>query len=157
MTTSRRRFLKAGVMASLLAGFCLKEGSVAFGQKDKTKEKPPVKKKAPPQWIPDNAQRDEVFYFTKSKFDPYLNTEFTNRIGAITTRLTLVEIVDCAAGKGNCFVLIFKANRQLPESVPIITLQHSALGKFDLSLGKWKNFADPKGLYYQAVINHALE
>lgn len=108
---------------------------------------------------------DDVFYFKKSTFDPYLNTEFRVRLGVTITRLKLIEIVDCTApasakgakgqSRGDCFVLIFKANRLFPKGIPILPLQHDALGKFELSLEKWKNFTDPKGIYYQATINHS--
>ena len=164
MTTSRRRFLKSGVMAGLFASVCLDSLMPATGQKgtEKTPKRP--EKKAASTLIPDKAKMNEVFYFTKSTFDPYLNTEFRVRTAKVTTRLTLVEVMDFNAEaasrgskrsvKGESFLLVFKADKQLPKGVTILNLEHDALGKFELFLGNWKKWSDPRGIYYQAVINH---
>lgn len=163
MTTSRRYFLKSGVMASLFAGLCFNTQILTFGQKRGVQST----QNTPLTAIPDTAKMDNVFYYTKATFDPYLNTAFRARTGRVTTTLTLVEITDCASGvsrapsrntrrsvNSDCFILIFKADRTLPKGVTIVELEHSALGKFDLFLGNWKKWSDQKGIYYQAVINH---
>ncbi|MBD0369449.1 MAG: hypothetical protein ICV60_01240 [Pyrinomonadaceae bacterium] len=161
MSTSRRRFLKSGILAGLAAGFCLKEGALALAQNSgKKPDKKPDRagKKRDRSIIPEGAKMNEVFFYTKKTFDPYLGTEFAIRTGIVTTTLTLIEVIDCSPNrKDDCFVLIFKADRELPKGVTILKLQHDALGKFELSLEGWKNFKDPEGIYYQAVINHALE
>ncbi|HEY0319720.1 MAG TPA: hypothetical protein VGC66_01995 [Pyrinomonadaceae bacterium] len=161
MTTSRRKFVQSGLLAALFAGFCFDARTLVFGQEGGRRGGAGTVSST----VPDEAKMDDVFYFKKATFDPYLNTEFSVRLGVTTTKLKLVEIVDCTSGasakgangqsSGDCFVLIFKANRQFPKGIPILPLQHAALGKFELSLEKWKNFTDPKGIYYQATINHS--
>lgn len=164
MTTSRRYFLRSGVMASLFAGLCFNTQMFALGQQ-RGQQSTQSTALTP---IPDTAKMDNVFYYTKATFDPYLNTAFRARTGRVTTTLTLLEIADCAPGapvssgrisrrsvvNSDCFILIFKADRTLPKGVTIVELEHSALGKFDLFLGNWKKWSDQRGIYYQAVINH---
>lgn len=160
MSTSRRSFVKSGVLLGLVAaaGFNLKN---LVSAQERT---PGAASAASITGVPEEAKTDDVFYFRKSTFESYLNTEFVVRLGTTTTTLKLVQIVDCTASlsdksvtiaKGECFALIFKANRKFPKGVPIVPLEHMALGRFELFLETWKNMDDPKGTYYQAVINHS--
>jgi hypothetical protein len=161
MTTSRRKFVKSGLLAAVFAGICFDAQKQVFGQQGNSQGGRTISAS-----VPNEARMDDVFYFRRSTFEPYLNTEFRVRLGVTTTTLKLVEIVDCTAlpsdkaakapSSGECFVLIFKANRKFPKSIPILPFEHDALGKFELSLEKSKSFADQKGIYYQATINHSL-
>lgn len=161
MSTSRRSFVKSGLVLGLVAaaGFNLKNLVSAQEQ-----SAPGRARAASLTAVPEEAKTDDVFYFKKSTFESYLNTEFVVRLGATTTTMKLVQIVDCTTSlsdksvtiaKGECFTLIFKANRKFPKGVPIVPLEHAALGRFELFLETWKNMGDPKGTYYQAVINHS--
>jgi hypothetical protein len=160
MSTSRRSFVKSGIVVGLVAaaGFNLKN---LVSAQERT---PGVASSATITSVPEEAKTDDVFYFKKSTFESYLNTEFVVRLGATTTTMKLVQIVDCSTSlsdksvtvsKGECFALIFKANRKFPKSIPILPLEHAALGRFELFLETAKNMDDPKGIYYQAVINHS--
>lgn len=152
MTTSRRKFLKWSALASLFAGLTLKTGIFSLAQ-----EGPPQKDSRGLFIIPEEVKRENLFHFSKSSFEPYLRSEFRIQLARTTTTLTLVQIVDCASpernGTGDCFVLIFSSDKKLPEGITTPELEHDALGKFPMFLGNWKNWNDPNGTYYQAVIN----
>ncbi len=152
MTTSRRKFLKWSALTSLFAGLTLRTGIFSLAQ-----EGPPQKDSRGLFIVPEEAKRENLFHFSKSSFEPYLKSEFRVQLGRTTTTLTLVQIADCDSPnrlrRGECFVLIFKSDKKLPEGITTANLEHDALGTFPLFLGNWKNWNDPNGIYYQATIN----
>jgi len=154
MTTSRRKFLKWSALTSLFAGLTLKTGGFSLAQKSGTQ-----KDGKGLFIVPEEVKGDNFFHFGRSSFEPYLKSEFRVKLGTSLTTLTLVQIANCEAKASNslisedCFVLIFSSNKKLPEGITTPNLEHDALGKFPLFLGNWKNWNDPNGIYYQAVIN----
>lgn len=155
MSFPRRKFLKSGAMAAVAVGLLAKSPFLALAQ-DSNRAGRPVEHR-----IPYEAKTDRVFYFTKSTFEPYLNTDFTVKAGAIVTTMRLIEVEDCKAsapkGAGECFSLMFRADRTLSIARTIHVFDHDALGEFSLFVSRTKKTSDPDGIYYVAVINHRLE
>lgn len=158
MSTSRRHFLRAGTAAALFAGLSFSPFKAAFGQTT-----PGSTANNQNFQIPQEAMRDRVFYFTKSTFEPHLNTNFTVHAGVIATTLSLVEVSDCgsrttaAQGAGECISLIFHANRKLSDLQTIHTFEHGALGEFKLYVTKVGKDDERDTIRYEAVINHRTE
>ncbi len=156
MSVPRRRFLKSGALAAVAVGLLSKAPLIAFGQ-DSTRSA--TQDGTYP--IPYEAKTDRVFYFTKSTFDPYLDTDFTVRAGVLVATLRLIEVEACGSpapkGAGECFSLTFRADRTLSIARTIHTFDHYALGKFDLFVSETKMKNDPDTIYYVAVINHRTE
>jgi hypothetical protein len=132
-------------------GLLLAAARVGFGQ-----ERP-----AEPS-IPLEAQRDPVFHFAASTFEPYVGDIFTapNARGeAVELRLAHLEKYVAVnrltkrARKSESFTLLFKASNELPPFTSIHTISHPRLGKFDLFLTRRKS--ETGILSYEAVINHA--
>lgn len=150
MAVLRRSFLKSGLMAALAAGLLSKAPLIACGQ-DATRSKSLTDYFQ----VPYQAKTEKTFYFTKSTFDPYLNTDFTVRASRNVATLQLIKVEECKpAGKGECFSLTFHADREVSPLTTIHPLEHGALGEFNLFLAPTKKLNDPEGLYYVAVINH---
>jgi hypothetical protein len=150
MAVLRRSFLKSGLLAALAAGLLTRAPLIALGQ-DATRSKTQTDYFQ----IPYQAKTEKTFYFTKSTFDPYLNTEFTVRASLNVATLQLIAVDECKpAGKGECFSLTFRADRELSPLTTIHPFEHGALGKFELFVAPTKQTNDPDGIYYVAVINH---
>jgi hypothetical protein len=156
MVISRRKFLQAGSVIALAAGFPLKTALTATGQRasapasDSAKGIVGASKEAP-------ARRPLVF-LSKATFAPYLNTAFVVQAGR--TRPVEVKLVQLnstgpvpdreVSGK-ECFSLVFSGQQRLSQDV--YSIQHPALGKFDLLLVPIGKEKKGKGLLYEAIIN----
>jgi hypothetical protein len=150
MSVPRRTFLKSVSIAAVAAGFLSKAPLIAHGQDSSRSASP-----AGYHRIPYEATTDKVFYFTKSAFDPYLNTDFTVRASLHTATLRLIAVEECKSpGEGECFALTFRADRTLSPLSTIHPFEHDALGEFNLFVSTTTKKTDPDGLYYVAVINH---
>lgn len=166
MPVTRRKFLRSGAVTVLSAGLVFRAGAAAFGQ---DKKRPDASGGLQP--IPQQAQRDPVFYYTKATFEPYIGGVFTTRgVGGKTVELTLVAVRDrnskAAAGKTrrgvvavsrsmDCFSLLFRSPERLSELTTIYRLEHAALGTFDLFLTASE---DEHGqVFYEAIINHVSQ
>src|SRR5262249_41568603 len=111
--------------------------------------------------VPTEAQKDPVFSFVASTFEPYVGDIFTtpNARGE-NIELKLVKVqkdepkntVTKLARPTKTFSLQFKASDELPPFTSIYTISHPRLGKFDLFLTRRKT--DEGDLFYEAVINH---
>jgi hypothetical protein len=160
MSISRRKFVKAGSMAALI-GLSVSPFSTALGQTavKRAQNEPPDNGYF---LTPAEATTDRVFYFQLSTFEPHLNTDFTSRLGVAVTTLRLTEVEACPTpaateNAGECFTLTFRADRELNSLSTIHTLEHGALGEFQIFVSPTKHAKDPDGLYYVAVINHRIE
>jgi hypothetical protein len=112
--------------------------------------------------IPIDAQKDPVFMFAASTFEPYVGDIFQapNSRGELVS-MTLVSVekyeaentLTRRARTSDSFSLSFKAAGELPPFTSIHTISHPRLGKFDLFLTRRKT--DQGVLYYEAVFNHA--
>ena len=146
MPLSRRTFLRDAFRSTLSVGILVASARMGFGQDP----------------IPEEAQKDPVFLFAASTFEPYVGDIFTapnSRGQLVELRLVSVEKYEAEntltkrARASNSFSLNFAAAGELPPFTSIHTISHPRLGKFDLFLTRRKN---EKGeLSYEAVINHA--
>ena len=126
MSVSRRRFLEAGMLATLFAAVPLKN---ALGQTWKDRDGNPVDSST------SGVQNDPLANYTKATFISYLNSVFQLRIGFGVAAVTLLRVDDMAAAKGGeCFSLLFRGGggRALPQDT--YTVEHAALGTFKLFL-----------------------
>ena len=148
MTIPRRSFLRDAVSSTLSVGFLLTAGRASFAQQSTA--------------VPLEAQKDPVFLFIASTFEPYVGGVFTapNARGEmIELRLLALKKYEAVnrltsrAGTSTSFSLMFKASGELPPFTSIHTVSHPALGKFDLFLSRRKTGTGE--LFYEAVINHA--
>lgn len=147
MPLSRRTFLRDAFRSTLSVSLLLAAARVGFGQQAAS--------------VPADAQKDPVFSFAASTFEPYVGDVFTapNARGE-AIELLLVSLkknepkntVTRRAATTNSFSLMFKASAELPPFTSIHHISHPALGKFDLFLTPRKTEKDE--FFYEAVINH---
>jgi hypothetical protein len=123
MHNSRRKFLKAGVLAALFAAVPLKD---ALGQSWKDRDRNPGNNP--------EAQNDPLANYTKATFISYLNSVFELHTTNGIIGVTLLKVDDMEASKGGeCFTLLFRGgSRELRQDS--YTLVHPALGTFQLLL-----------------------
>lgn len=155
MTVSRRKFLRAGTMIALSAALPLGLTTLAAGQKRKAA--PPRPEETRP--IPAAAQRDPLYHYTRETFAAYVNSIFiVNSIPL--AEIVLVEVketplvVDKRATRvpvGECFTLTFRGPNRTRFTQNTYTLDHAALGKFDLFITPTDRPGEEQN--YTAVIN----
>jgi hypothetical protein len=148
MPLSRRSFLRDAFRSTLSVGLVIAAARMGLGQQDPS--------------IPIDAQKDPVFMFAASTFEPYVGDIFQapNSRGELVS-MTLVSVekyeaentLTRRARTSDSFSLSFKAAGELPPFTSIHTISHPRLGKFDLFLTRRKT--DQGVLYYEAVFNHA--
>ena len=146
--------MRSAAVCALATGALLRSPLAAFGQ-------------APGSGldfaIPYEATTSPVFNYTQATFEPYLEGIFTAAGGRTrTVELQLVAIRGYVPPSGtlltsrvqrrtDCFSLLFRSEAPLSELSTIHTLEHAALGEFDLfmteSVGRG-------GYFYEAIINH---
>ena len=154
MSVSRRSFIRSAAVCALTTGALLRTPLAAFGQAAGTAFDFP---------IPYEATTSPVFHYTRATFDPYLNGIFVAAGGrSRTVELQLVAIHDYTPPSGvllntkayrraDCFSLLFRSAAPLSQLSSIHTLEHAALGKFDLFM---TDSVGRGGYFYEAVINH---
>jgi hypothetical protein len=123
MPNSRRKFLKAGVLAALFAAAPLKN---VLGQSWKDRDGNPGNNP--------ETQNDPLANYTKATFLSYLNSVFELHTTTGIVGVTLLRVDDMAASKGGeCFALLFRGgSRELRQDS--YTLVHPSLGTFQLLL-----------------------
>ena len=123
MDISRRKFLRAGMLAALFAGVPLQD---ALGQSWKTHDGNPANNPG--------AQNDSLANYTKAVFLSYLNSVFELHTVFGIVGITLLRVDDMASAKGGeCFSLLFRGgSRALRQDS--YTLVHPSLGTFQLLL-----------------------
>jgi hypothetical protein len=154
MSVSRRSFIRSAAVCALATGALLRTPLAAFGQAAGADLY---------FAIPYEATTSPVFHFTQATFEPYLQGIFT-AAGARSRRveLQLVAIRGYAPPSGallntrahrrtDCFSLLFRSAAPLSQLSSIHTLEHAALGEFDLFLTE---SVGRGGYFYEAVINH---
>src|SRR6266436_8617677 len=123
MPNSRRKFLKAGVLAALFAAVPLK---TALGQSWKDRD-----------GNPDNSpetQNDPLANYTKATFLFYLNSVFELHTAKGIVGVSLLRVDDLPAPKGGeCFSLLFRGGSRA-EPQDSYMLVHPSLGTFQLLL-----------------------
>ena len=123
MTTSRRRFLKAGMLAAVFAAMPIRN---VFGQSwkdvDGNQSEVPV------------TQADPLSTYTKATFRSYLKSIFELHTVYGIVAVTLLEVRDMpSAPGGECFSLLFRGGSR-PLRQETYVLVHPSLGTFSLLL-----------------------
>ena len=123
MSDSRRKFLKAGVLAALFAAVPLKD---VLGQSWKDRDGNPGNNP--------ETQNNPLAFYSKATFKSYLNSVFELHTVAGIVGVTLLQVDDMPAAKGGeCFTLLFRGgSRALRQDT--YTLVHPSLGTFQLLL-----------------------
>jgi len=123
VSSSRRKFLRTGLLAALFAAVPLKH---VLGQSWKNRDGNPGE--TPP------AQGDPLGNYSKATFSSYLNSIFQLQTVAGIVEVTLTRVDDMPAPKGGeCFALLFRGgSRELQQNTYTVT--HPALGTFALLL-----------------------
>jgi len=123
MPNSRRKFLKAGVLATLFAAVPLKN---ALGQSWKDRDGNPGNNP--------ETRNDPLANYTKATFLSYLNSVFELHATTGVVEVTLLRVDDMAAAKGGeCFSLLFRGGNRAQRQ-DSYTLVHPSLGAFQLLL-----------------------
>jgi len=123
VSSSRRKFLRNGLLAALFATVPVKH---VLGQSWKDRDGNPNNN--PP------VQSDPLALYSKATFKTYLNSIFQLHTFAGILPVTLTEISDLPAPKnGECFSLLFRGGSQ-PLRQETYTLVHPSLGTFQLLL-----------------------
>jgi hypothetical protein len=109
--------------------------------------------------IPAAAQRDRLYNYTRETFAPYINSIFlVNSIPL--AEIVLIEaketplVVDKRATRvpvGDCFTLVFRGPARTRFTQNTYTIEHAALGKFDLFITPTDRPGSDQ--FYTAVIN----
>ena len=152
MSVSRRSFIRSAAVCALATGALLRSPLAAFGQAGATLDFA----------IPHEATTSPVFNFTQATFEPYLQGIFTSPGGGRMVELQLIAISGYVPPSGSrlttrahrrtdCFSLLFRSAAPLSQLSSIHTLEHAALGEFDLFLTE---SVGRGGYFYEAVINH---
>ena len=147
MSVPRRRFLKSAISSAMSAGLVLQSARTAFAGS-------PTQ---PAPAVPDAGSK-LVFTYSRANFKPYVGSSFQVRLGDKSVNLKLVDLVDYKTRSGRqipatgteSFVLAFRAQKNLPFSSATHTLEHQALGKFELFM---TGSQDRGRILYTAVIN----
>lgn len=153
MSVSRRKFLKSA--AFLSAAFALKPGSFVLGHGSMRSNR------GLNSYRKGGASRVQLY--SRSMFEPYLGDTFRVRVGKQTIGLKLVALTDIKPGSAgittgktaltDCFSMRFQASRALPAPAAVHTLDHSALGAFDLFMIQTGEGA---GFSQTAIVNHLV-
>lgn len=144
MNIPRRKFVKAGITASLFAGLPGKLASPTAAHKQLRT----VRQLNP---------ADPLAYYNKAAFAAYLNSDFrivTNGRSETWLRLVLVEdfpIPEALRTSDECFRLLFAAPAETSLQQGTYDFDHAALGTFALFIVPG-NPADGKR-HYEAVFN----
>jgi uncharacterized protein DUF6916 len=151
MTTSRRKFLKNGMVAAVCAGLPLSSMGVVNPRLATATGSP----------TPTQSLADPLSGFTMATFVGAMRTRFRwSPTVSQTVTLVLVDVRDVAgdtsaATSGECFSLLFKTARtggRLTQGT--YRLEHASLGTFDLFIVP--SGADARAYYYEAIINRRL-
>jgi len=127
MSGSRRKFLKAGMLAALFAAVPLKS---VLSQSWKDRDGNPNEGSSPA-----TQNNDPLASYTKAAFVSYLNSIFQLRTGFSVIAVTLLKVDDMPAPRGGeCFSLLFRGGGgpALPQNT--YTVDHPSLGTFQLFL-----------------------
>jgi hypothetical protein len=123
MSISRRRFVKAGVLAATVAAFPLRAiVAQSFKERDGNPTETPL------------SQADSLGDFSKETFRNLLNSIFQLHTTAGIVEVALVSVEDMPAPKGGeCFSLLFRGGSRAQQQ-DTYTLVHGSLGTFQLLL-----------------------
>ena len=120
MTTSRRKFLKAGMVAAVFAAVPLRN---VLGQGNGNQNN-----------SVSITQNDPLAFYTKATFTFYINSIFQLHTVSGAVAVMLLKVDDMPAAKGGeCFSLLFRGGSR-PLRQDTYRIEHPALGTFYLLL-----------------------
>jgi hypothetical protein len=127
MPNSRRKFLKAGVLAALFAAVPLE---TVLGQDWKERDGNPGDGSSPAL-----QNNDPLATYTKAAFLSYLNSVFQLNTGFNVIAVTLLKVDDMPSAKGGeCFSLLFRGGSGRALRQNTYNVDHPSLGRFALFL-----------------------
>jgi hypothetical protein len=153
--------MTAGVMAAASAALPLKVALASDGPKARRTAliRQPIVPTAPTP--PSTSSLEQLNYYTKATFLPYVNSKFRVHVGPSNVRgVTLKEVSDYlnateqgAASTGTeCFSLLFTLPPGKPFEQETYLLEHEALGKFYMFLVPVSARRAQQPDFYEAVI-----
>ena len=146
MSTSRRRFIKAGLITAALGALPLNMATVVSAQKKRERVEP-VRPETP------------LNYFNKAAFAAYSQTHFLMRNGSLApVEMKLVVVQDLPtreilSAPDECFELLFEAPAGTTWTQQTYVVDHVALGRFDLFLVPVSRPQASGPVQFQAVFN----
>ncbi len=146
MSLSRRKFLRAGTLVAISAGFPLRTVIAETLSQ-------------PSSLLPTNSRLNAGLYLNRETFSRYLSTKFSFSHEAVEgVAVKLIEVNDLtpktarpAAAAKECFALVFIGSCNAPLRQETYTVTHESLGKFDMLVVPIAR--NRKGVYYEAVFN----
>ena len=156
MALSRRELLKTAGTVALVGGMPLSLADVALGKQTGTAL--PVGSRADLP-LPRQILADPLSRFTMATFVGVVNTKFRVRAKHREEELTLVQVKDLTPSGGTqpheeCFSLLFRGGRRATLPQDTYSMEHSALGAFDLFLVPMADTAGSQD--HVAIINRRL-
>ncbi|HEY5885875.1 MAG TPA: hypothetical protein VIT88_14390 [Pyrinomonadaceae bacterium] len=123
MTISRRKFLEAGVLTSIITSATLKSTTLAATHRSSETKS--------------SLRASSIDYYNKSTFRSYVNSDFRIANGRGETWLRLVLVEDFPAEQAltapdECFRLLFSGALESSLEQGTYQFKHSALGAFPL-------------------------
>lgn len=159
MSLSRRKFMKAGVVAAACAVLPVKSASGRSATATRGGSLIPLAQQA------SSVNSEQLGYYTKSSFAPYLNTQFRVYLSQSSTRtLKLVEVRDYlatlspslvreASSSGvECFSLLLTCPPGRSFAQDTYLVEHEALGTFYLFLVPVSQQGKAALDYYEAIV-----
>lgn len=158
MSFSRRKFIKTGVLAAACAGLPLKS---VFGQSETTASGAGL---SGAKSLESLASFQQLEYYSKAAFTPYINTGFRVYLSATKTRsLLLTQVGDylkpltqadpAAISPGmECFSLFFTGSPAKQFTQDTYLVEHDALGTFYLFIVPVNGHSAKGPDYYEAII-----
>jgi hypothetical protein len=145
MSVSRRKFLRAGTLVALAAGFPLKTlAAETLGSTSSL--------------LPAYGDPNSLMYLDREAFSSQLNTKFSFSHGnAQAVAVKLIEVNDLtpktakrSAGK-ECFAAVFIGSNDAPLRQETYIVKHKSLGQFSMLVVPVAHKRE--GVYYEAVFN----
>jgi hypothetical protein len=149
--------MKAGMMVAALTGVPLGLAKTVAAQQSKDgRSDSLLSGKAP-----NKDQANRVFYYNKSTFTPYLNSEFCVHLNSSkAVAITLVGIEDFSnpheilrAAGDECFTLQFNGSSRRAFGQQTYEVDHAALGRFSLFIVPVGMPTSKREISYEAVFN----
>lgn len=155
MSVSRRNFLRTGTMIAVSAALPLSLATFAAGQQRRPVSRVPDHLAS----LPAASRQNPLYYYNQQTFAPYVNSIF--KVNSLEgAEIVLVEVKETPLfvnkrskriPTGENFTLTFRGPERTRFAQNTYTVEHAALGKFEL-------FLVPTGLpsseqLYVAVIN----
>ncbi len=151
MLQTRRRFIKTTTLSALAAGCALDPARVFAQQESSTTY----------YQVPYEATTTNVYYFEPSTFEPYVGSYFRAYAGRTSTTLKLLSVKVYTPSTGTkittartrqteSFTLTFQGGSLSTLTGGLYTLEHAALGKFQLCM---TSHLSGGVYYYEGVIN----